>query len=68
MPPLPVWLEGIGAAVHATLDTEQFISHIETTLVDVIASLHGSDRGAIPVSVVLKLLSKNNGILDNAFS
>ena len=31
-----------GAAAHATLDTEQLISHLQVALVDTLSSLHGS--------------------------
>ena len=34
-------------AAHATLDTEQYISHTRTAVVDTIASVQGSDGGVI---------------------
>ena len=57
---------GIGVAVHTSLDTEQFISHTRTALVDTIASLQGSDGGVIPVSEVHELLIEIHDILGNA--
>ena len=59
---------GIGTAAHATLDTEQLISHIGTTLVDTNASLQGLDGEVIPVSEVHELLNKVLVILDNSLS
>ena len=44
---------GIGAVAHATLDTEQLISHTRTALV---ASFQGSDGGVIATSEVHELL------------
>ena len=41
---------GIAAAAHATLDTEQLISHTRATHVDTIASLAGSDQKVITTS------------------
>ena len=38
---------GIVAAIHATSDTEQLISHTKTALVDTIACLQGSDGAGI---------------------
>ena len=43
-------------ATHATLDTEQLISHTRTALVDTTASLQDSDGVVIPVQEVLELL------------
>ena len=37
----------IGANAHATLDTEQLISHTRSALVDIIASLQCSEGGVI---------------------
>ena len=59
---------GIGATAHATLDTEQFISHTRTALVDTIASLQGSGCGVIVASKVGELLIKIHDILENALS
>ena len=47
---------GIGVVAHATLDTEQLISHSRTALVDTITSLQGFDGGLIAASEVHKLL------------
>ena len=49
---------GVGAAAHATLDTEQLISCLRVALVDILSSLPNSERGVIPVSEVHKLLLK----------
>ena len=46
---------GIGAAAHATLNTEQFISHLRVALVDTISSLPNSEGEVIPLSEVCKL-------------
>ena len=59
---------GIGAAAHATLDTEQLISHTRTVLVHKIASLQGSDGGVTAASEVHELLTKIHNILDSAVS
>ena len=59
---------GTGSAVYASLDTGQLISYTRTTLVNTIASLQGSDGGAIPVLKVYKWLTKIDNILDNALS
>ena len=40
---------GICIATYATLDTEQLISHIMTTLFNTVASPQGSNREGIPV-------------------
>ena len=56
---------GIAAATHATLDTEQLISHTRTALVDTITCIQGSKGELIPVS---ELLSKIHDTLDNAVS
>ena len=56
---------GIGATSHATLDTEQFISHTIDALVDSISSLQGSDEGVITVSEVHELLTKICDILNS---
>ena len=59
---------GIGAAAHATHDTEQLISHLRVALVDNISSLPNSDGADIPLSEVHELLIKVHDILDNAVS
>ena len=59
---------GVGAAPHATLDTEQLISHLRVALVDTLSSLPNSDRGVTSVSEVCELLPKVHDILDNAVS
>ena len=59
---------GIGAAIHATLDTEQCICDTRTAFVDKIASLHGSDDGVIAASEVHEVLTKTHDILDSAVS
>ena len=59
---------GIGAALHTNLNAGQLISHTRTVLVDMTASLEGSDGKLIPVSEVLELLTKNHDIPDNAVS
>ena len=46
---------GICVAAHATLDTEQLISHIRTALVDTTASAKDSDLRVILVQEVLEL-------------
>ena len=58
----------IGAAVHATLDTEQLISHLRVAPVDNLSSLPNSEGGIILVSKVHELLVKVHDILDNAVS
>ena len=59
---------GVGAGAHATLDSEQFISHLRVALVDTLSSLPDSDGGIIPVSEVCELSLKVHDILDNAVS
>ena len=59
---------GVGAAAHATLDTEQLISCLRVALVDTLSSLPDSEGGIIPVSEVHELLLKVHGILDSAVS
>ena len=59
---------GIGAAAHATLNIEQFISHLRVALVDTISSLPNSEGGVIPVSELHELFIKVHDILDNAVS
>ena len=59
---------GLGATAHATLDTEQLISHLQVALVDTLSSLPESERDVIPVSEVHELLLQIHGILDKAVS
>ena len=59
---------GIGAPVHATLDTKQLISCLRVALVDTTSSLPNSEGGVIPVSKVCEFLIKVHDILDNAVS
>ena len=59
---------GIGAAAHATLDTEQLNSHFRVALVDTLSSLSNSQGGIIAVSEVCELLLKVHDILHNAVS
>ena len=57
---------GVGAAAHATHDTEQLISHLQIALVDTLSSLPGADRGVTPVSEVHELLLRIHDILEKA--
>ena len=59
---------GICAAAHATLDTEQLISHLSVALVDTLSSLPDSEGGVLPLSEVYELLLKVHDILDDAVS
>ena len=59
---------GLGATAHATLDTEQLISHLQVALVDTLSSLPGAEGDVIPVSEVRALLLQIHGILDKAVS
>ena len=59
---------GLGAAAHATLDTEQLISHLQVALVDTLSSLPEAEGDVIPVPEVCKLLLWIHGILDQAVS
>ena len=59
---------GVGATAHATLDTEQLISHLRVALVDTLSSLPDAEGGVIPVSEVCELLLKVHDILDRAVS
>ena len=59
---------GLGAAAHATLDTEQLISHLQVALVDTLSSLPEAEGDVIPVSEVHELLLQIHGILDKAVS
>ena len=59
---------GAGPAAHATLDTEQLISHLRVALLDTLTYLPNSEGGVIPVSEVCELLFKVHNILDSAVS
>ena len=59
---------GVGAAAHATLDTEQLISHLQVALVDTPSSLPEAEGDVIPVSEVCELLLWIHGNLDKAVS
>ena len=59
---------GVGAAAHATLDTEQLISHLQVALVDTLSSLPEAEGDVIPVSEVCELLLQIHGILDKVVS
>ena len=59
---------GVGAAAHATLDTEQLISHLQISLVDTLSSLPEAEGDVIPVSEVHELLLQIHGILVKAVS
>ena len=59
---------GIGAAAHATLDTNQLISNPRVVLVDTLSCLPNSEGGVRTVSKVHELLLKVHDILDNAVS
>ena len=59
---------GLGAAAHATLNTEQLISHLQVALVDTLSSLPEAEGDVIPVSEVCELLLQIHGILDKAVS
>ena len=59
---------GLGATAHATLDTEQLISHLQVTLVNTLSSLPEAEGDVIPVSEVCELLLQIHGILDKAVS
>ena len=58
----------VGAAAHATLDTEQLIPHLRISLLDTVSSLPDSEGGIIPVSEVHDLLLNVHDILDMAVS
>ena len=49
---------GVGAAAHATLDTEQLITCLRVALLDTLSSLSNMEGGIIPVSEVHELLLK----------
>ena len=59
---------GVGATAHATLDTQQLISHLQVALVDTLSSLPAAEGDVIPVSEVHELLLQIHGILDKAVS
>ena len=59
---------GVGAAAHATLDTEHLMSHLRVALVNTLSSLSNSEGDIIPVSEVCELLLKVHHFLDNAMS
>ena len=59
---------GVGAATHATFDTEQLISHLRVAVLDTLSSLPNSEWGIIPVSEVHELLLKVHDIFDDAVS
>ena len=58
----------VGAAAHATLDTEQLISHLWVALVETLSSLPKAGGDVIPVSEVHELLLQIHDILDKAVS
>ena len=58
----------VGAAAHATVGTEQLISHPKVSLVDTLFSLTNSEGGIIPVSEVSEILCKVHDNLDSAVS
>ena len=59
---------GVGAAAHATLDTEHLISCFWVALVDTLSSLPDVKGGVIPVSERCELLFQIYDILDKAVS
>ena len=59
---------GVGAAAHATLDSEQLISHLRVAFLHTLSSLPDSEGGIIPVSELHDLLLKVHNILDMAVS
>ena len=59
---------GIHATAHATLDTEQLISHLQVALVDSLSSLPEAEGDIISVSEVHELPLQIHGILDKAVS
>ena len=66
--PLSDFQTGVGADAHATLDTEQLISHLQVALVDTLSSLPEAEGDVIPVSEVHELLLRIHYILDKAVS
>ena len=61
-------LTDIGTAAHATLDTEQLISHTRIAFIDTISSLQDFEGGVNSVSEVHELLTNILDIVDNAVS
>ena len=59
---------GLGATAHATLDTEQLISHLQVALVDTFSSLPEAEGDVIPALEVHELPLWIHGILDKAVS
>ena len=59
---------GLSSTSHATLDTEQLISHLQVALVDTLSSLPEAEGDVIPVSEVCELLLRIHGILDKDVS
>ena len=66
--PLSDFQTGVGATAHATLDTEQLISHLQVALFDTLSSLPKAEGDVIPVSEVHELLLCIHDILDKAIS
>ena len=58
---------GVGATAHATLDTEQLISHLQVALVDTLSSLPKAEGDIIPVSEVHELLPQIHGFSTRQF-
>ena len=65
---LPDFQTGVGAAEHATLDTEQLISCLWVVLVDTLSSLPKDEGSVIPVPEVHELPLQIHDILDKAVS
>ena len=59
---------GVGAAAHATLDTEQLIPFLWVALVYTLSLLPKAEEDVIPVSEVCELLLWIHDILDKAVS
>ena len=59
---------GLGSTAHATLDTEQLISHLQVALVDTLSSLPEAEGDVIPVSEVHELFLWIHGISYKAVS
>ena len=59
---------GLGATAHATLDTEQFISHLQVALVNTFSLLPEAEGDVTPVSEVHELFLWIHGILDKVVS
>ena len=59
---------GVGTTAHATLDTEQLVSHLQVALVDTLSSLPEAEGNVIPVSELHELLLWIHDILDKAVS